>query len=277
MYLADYHVHSDYSDDSWHLMEQVIRDAIAMGLDEICFTEHTDLGVKPDWQPDEIYLPGRNQLERNVYYSLYYDEIAVQARKYQDQITVKTGIECGVQVHTIADYERLLSQYTNDFILLSIHQVNDEDLWSGEFGAKRTEMEAYQDYYQEMLAVVTQFKQYSALAHLDLIRRYEDPKANRFDETRDLIAEIFNVIIADGKGIELNTSSDRYGVSGWTPTIEILALYRDLGGEIITIGSDSHEKAHLGYKVAEAQQLLKSLGYRYFCTYDQLEPIYHQL
>ncbi|MDV7711101.1 PHP domain-containing protein [Enterococcus casseliflavus] len=50
MIFTDYHVHSDYSDDSWYLMEDVVKDAIKLGLAEICFTDHVDYGVKEDWQ-----------------------------------------------------------------------------------------------------------------------------------------------------------------------------------------------------------------------------------
>lgn len=88
---------------------------------------------------------------------------------------------------------------------------------------------------------------------------------------------ILKTVIADGKGIELNTSSHRYGLKDSQPCTEILKLYRDLGGRILTIGSDSHAPSHLGAYIREDSLELKKLGFRYFCTYENMEPIFHAL
>lgn len=92
-----------------------------------------------------------------------------------------------------------------------------------------------------------------------------------------MVSEILKIVIEDQKGIELNTSYHRYGLKDTTPSVEILKCYRKLGGEIITIGSDSHKPEHLGAYIEDAKQLLKSLGFRFFCTYDKMQPIYHKL
>lgn len=75
MEFVDYHVHSDYSDDSWYLMGDVVRDAIKLGLEEICFTDHVDYGVKPDWTATDLFIPGGNRDVKNVHYGLYFSEI----------------------------------------------------------------------------------------------------------------------------------------------------------------------------------------------------------
>ena len=92
-----------------------------------------------------------------------------------------------------------------------------------------------------------------------------------------MIEEILKTAIADGKGIEVNTSSHRYGLTDTMPSMNILKLYRQLGGEIITIGSDSHKPEHLGAYIRETQQMLKELGYKQFCTYENMQPIFHEL
>jgi len=71
---CDYHVHTNYSDDSTYLMEDVIKDAIKMKMDEICFTDHVDYGIKKDWDEGPIeYLYGQPQV--NVDYPKYFKEI----------------------------------------------------------------------------------------------------------------------------------------------------------------------------------------------------------
>ncbi|MBP3521308.1 MAG: hypothetical protein J6J87_08190 [Oscillospiraceae bacterium] len=57
----------------------------------------------------------------------------------------------------------------------------------------------------------------------------------------------------------------------------ILELYRDLGGEILTVGSDSHRPEHLGAYIREGQELLKSLGFKRFCTFEGMKPVFHEM
>ena len=276
MIFTDYHVHSDYSDDSWYLMEDVVKDAIKLGLAEICFTDHVDYGVKEDWQATDAYLVGANKVVKNVYYDLYFTELARLKETYSDQIKLKTGLEFGMQMHTIPQFTRLYHSHPFDFILLSVHQVDDQEFWTGEFQKGRSQQECYERYYDEMYQLVTTYKEYSVLAHMDLIRRYLDNEKDAFEQTKEQIAEILKVVIKDGKGIELNTSSHRYGINGYTPSIEILKLYRDLGGSVLTIGSDSHKPEQLGFQIKEGQDLLRSLGFTELCTFEQMQPIFHR-
>lgn len=275
MLFTDYHVHSDYSDDSWYLTEDVVRDAIQKGLSEICFTEHVDYGVKEDWQPEDTYLVGKNKVVKNVHYPRYFKELTELKEKYAAQITIKTGMEFGMQMHTIPPFQKLFDAHSFDFILLSVHQIDDLEFWTGAYQQGRSQQESYQRYYEEMYHLVTTYKDYSALAHMDLIRRYLDKEKDAFDTTKEQIAEILKIVIRDRKGIELNTSSYRYGINGYTPSIEILKLYRNLGGNIITIGSDSHKPEHLGFQIREGQALLRTLGFDHICTFDQMEPVFH--
>ena len=85
------------------------------------------------------------------------------------------------------------------------------------------------------------------------------------------------MVIADGKGIEINTSSHRYGLKDLTPSVDILRLYRELGGRILTIGSDSHRKEHLGAYIIDTMEEAKKLGFEEIYTFDQMRPIAHKL
>lgn len=274
---VDYHVHCDYSDDSWYIMEDVIKDAIKLGLDEICFTDHVDYGVKIDWNPDEAYHAGKNKVVRNVNYPLYFRDIEFLTEKYKEQITVKTGLEFGMQMHTINEFQKLYNSYPFDFILLSIHQVGNQEFWTGEFQKGRTNRECYELYYEELYSLVKSYKDYSCLAHMDLIRRYLDKEVDEFEMDKPMITKILKQVIKDGKGIELNTSSKRYGINGLTPSIEILKLYYELGGTIITIGSDSHKPEHLSFDIKAGREILKDIGFKHFCTFDKMKPIFHDL
>ncbi len=274
---ADYHVHTYYSDDSVYPMEDVIKDAVKLNMDEICITDHVDYGIKVDWDSGEEIKYRDGEPFANVDYPKYIAEIKKMQKLYGGKITIKTGLEFGVQQHTIPKYEALFKRYDFDFIILSIHQVEDKEFWTQDFQAGRTQKEYNERYYEEMLNVVKAYKNYSVLGHIDLITRYDNAGIYPFEKIKPIIAEILKTAVSDGKGIELNTSSHRYGLKDSTPSVEILKLYRELGGEIITIGSDSHKPEHLGTYINEGKSLLKDLGFKYICTYNKMKPEFHLL
>ena len=275
--LADYHVHTEFSDDSTYPMEAVVKDAIGLGLDEICVTDHVDYGIKADWDSGQEILYRHGEPMANVDYPRYAEEIERMRELYGDQLTVRMGMEFGVQVHTIPRFEALFRRYPFDFIILSIHQVEDKEFWTQDFQKGRTQREYNERYYEEMLRVVRVYKNYSVLGHMDMIKRYDKAGIYPFEEVRPMVAEILKTVISDGKGVELNTSSHRYGLTDSMPSAALLRLYKDLGGSIVTIGSDSHAPAHLGTCLEEAKTQLRELGFRRFCTYEGMEPSFHLL
>lgn len=282
--LADYHVHTCYSDDSDYPMEEVVRDAIRLGLDEICFTDHVDYGVKRDWDDLRgiLYRPGgpgepENIALANVDYPRYAAEIQRLREKYADRISIKMGLEFGMQQHTIPQYETLFARFPFDFIILSVHQVDDQEFWTQDFQRGKSQDEYNLRYYEEILALVQRYHNYSALGHLDLISRYDKQGVYPFENVKPIITEILKQVIADGKGIEVNTSSHRYRLRDLTPSREILRLYQSLGGTILTIGSDSHKREHLGAYMMETREELLKLGFQTFCTYDRMVPAFHPL
>jgi histidinol-phosphatase (PHP family) len=265
-------------------MEDVISDAIQMGMNEICFTDHVDYGIKRDYDDPrgiEYRSGGPGEPERmemiNVDYCLFEATIRELRYCYVDRISIKMGLEFGMQTHTIPQYEALFTKYPFDFIILSVHQIEDKEFWTQEFQRGRTQQEYNERYYEEILALVKQYHNYSVLGHMDLINRYDKAGYYPFERIRPLITEILKTVIADGKGIEVNTSSYRYGLPDLTPSRDILRLYRELGGTIITIGSDSHKKEHLGFRIQEVKQELRKLGFSQFCTFSKMRPIYHEL
>ena len=259
---ADYHVHTYYSDDSECPMEDMVKQAITLGLDEVAFTEHVDYGVKTDLNCD---------------YDAYFKEIESLKRRYEDRITIRAGIEFGVQAHTVPQYCQDIGQYPFEFIILSNHQIDDKEFWNMEFQEGKTQEEFQRAYYEAIYDVAQRFKNYSVLGHLDMIKRY-DPYGSYPDERiMDLVDRILRLVIADGKGIELNTSCFKYGLPDLTPSRAILKRYLELGGRILTIGSDAHDTKHLGSHMARAKEMLREIGFTKFCTFNKMEPVFWYL
>ena len=138
---CDYHVHTEYSDDSCYLMEDVIRDAIVLGIKEICFTDHVDYGIKLDWDDPNLIIKENEKTIANVNYPQYFQKIDSLTEKYCNQITIKKGMEFGIQMHTIDKFQKLFNKYSFDFIILSIHQVENKEFWTNDFQAGLSEAE----------------------------------------------------------------------------------------------------------------------------------------
>lgn len=285
---ADYHLHCEYSDDSNEAMENQIQEAITLGLDEMCFTDHVDYGIKRDWDdPEGIII--RHAIEHgkevdlvlaNVNYPKYFEALNMYQKKYASSISIKKGLEFGIQSITVDAYEKLYASYQDDldFILFSMHQVNNLEFWTQDFQKGKTQKEYNDEYYKEIYQTMQMFHHYSCLAHLDLMARYDENGIYPFENEKDIIAEILKYAIRDGKGIEINTSSWKYGLKDTQPSRAILKLYKDLGGKIITVGSDAHETKYLASHIKDAYAILKNeIGINEICTFDHMQPIFHKI
>ena len=270
-------------------MEKQIEKAIELGLDEICFTDHVDYGIKKDWNEGDIEWRGGDGMSydisekdpmANVNYPEYFGKIIRMKETYKGRISIKQGLEFGIQTITIPQFESLYNRYEDklDFTLLSIHQVNNLEFWTQDFQKGKTQKQYNEEYYSEILNVMKQFRHYSVLAHLDLIVRYDKNGIYPFEELKDIIAEILKQAIKDDKGIEVNTSSWHYGLKDTQPSRAILKLYKDLGGKIITVGSDAHTTKYLADHIKDAYSILKDeIGFTEICTFDHMQPVFHRL
>ncbi|MCG7344557.1 histidinol-phosphatase HisJ family protein [Sporosarcina sp. ACRSL] len=261
--MFDYHMHSSFSGDCTVDMEEMVKGAIAKGVSEICFTEHIDY----DYPDDSIEFDFDKQK---------YDERIIELRrKYEGQIRIKKGVEIGVQPHLLERYDGMLKEESFDFIICSMHTVDRKGLHYGDLFKGSTVEEASLKYYNELLHCVKNFTNYSILGHVDLIKRYAPEVLE--NDFHDVLREIFNVIIPAGKGIELNTSGVRYGLPNGLPSDDVLKLYKECGGEIITLGSDAHKPEQIAFDFKESLELLQSIGFRYIATFEGLKPTFHSI
>jgi len=261
--MFDYHMHSSFSADCSTPMEDTIESAIQKGLTEICFTEHVDYDY-----PDPT-------IQFALDTTMYDKKIKEMQEKYEGQISIKKGVEIGVQPHVLKQCEQLVNDHYFDFIICSLHAADRKNLHHGQFFENRTPELAYEMYYEELLDCIKNYDHYSVLGHLDLVKRYKKLDSER--NFHEIIREIFRVIIPKGKGIEVNTSGFAYGLGSAMPSEDILTLYKKCGGEIITIGSDAHEPHHVAHNFKDTLQLLKSIGFQYVATFENKEPILHPI
>ena len=268
---ADFHLHSSFSGDSQTPMKQMIERGIELGLSTMCFTEHIDMDYPYDKKEDE------GMFDLNTYSYLY--DLACAKGDYADKIKILFGIEIGVQPHLafkLAEYART---YEFDFIIASSHVCNHKDPYYPAFFEGRSDEEAYREYFSSIMDNLEAFPDFDVYGHLDYVVRYGKTKDAEYSyqKYQDVIDPVLEKIIDLGKGIELNTGAIRHGLKELNPCNDILRRYRQLGGEIITVGSDAHEPKYIADGFDRASEVLKECGFHYYTTFDKRIPEFHKL
>ena len=265
-------MHSSCSFDGKYTMAQMVKAAIEAGADEICFTDH----VEPLEETKLRDLTPEHDWAKHV---TQYEEAKAIAG---DRIKVRLGAELGeiTAVDTAIGDHLLETAPLLDFTIGSVHgfmkdgamldlcwiKERDEALWDTAIRLYLTEVRRLIDWGK-----------FNVLGHLTLPLRYakEDcgMKHLSFAPYRDEVADILEKLIAKNLGIEINTNrgNDPLPDEPW------LRLYRSLGGELITMGSDAHSPNFIGCAMEARQELLKNCGFRYFATFAEQKPIFHKL
>lgn len=262
MFIADYHTHSNFSSDSDTPLEENIKKAVSLGLKEIACTDHIDYDY-PD--PEYPFL---------FEYEPYIKEIDRLKKKYTE-IKIKTGVEIGIQPHVIDKINNLVSNNYFDFVIASTHVAQDGlDLCANEFFEGKSKHQAFTDYFEEVLSNVKNYDFFNVYGHIDFINRYGsyEDKTMDYYEFKSLTDEILKTIISKGKGIEINTSGYRYGLGHPHPQFELIKRYKELGGEIITVGSDAHKPEQITFKFDKAYEMLKEAGFKYITLFTDRKP-----
>ena len=260
---ADVHMHCGFSNDSETRPEDMVESAIAKGLSVICFTDHYDKD-NLDWGDEAIF-----DVES------YFQKMIALQEEYRDRIDIRIGAEIGMQPYLAEYYQNFMAQHPFDFVIGSVHSVLEHDV-ALEFFQKHSDPEGYKIYFEEMLQDVQKIKSYDVLGHLDYIVRYSNQGSKGFDlnDYMDIIEEILKQVIAHGKGIEMNMSGLKYGLGAPHPQPEIIKRYRELGGEIITVGADGHIPEHIAYDYHLADDILKSCGFKYYTEFKGRKPVF---
>lgn len=265
--LWDMHMHSQFSGDSSAPPEDMLLAARNTGLQGICFTDHLDIDY-PD-SPELFLLDLPN----------YTASVTALRKKYAGCFPVYLGIELGLQPHLAALHNDILTQYPFDFVIGSSHLVHGADPYFPSFYEGRKEEDCYLEYFESVLENINAFDGFDVYGHIDYVVRYGPTKNINYSwlTYREIIDEILRLLIKKGKGIELNTGGFKYKLGHPNPTEEIIARYRELGGEIITIGSDAHAPEQVAFAFQKAAPILKNAGFDTFTVFKNRQPEFIKL
>lgn len=270
MITADIHMHSSFSGDSNEPAENMIESAIKKGFKTICFTEHMDMDFPPnDEDKENIFL-----LDTDSYYSKFCDLKEKYTIKNPD-FNILFGVELGLQPHLASTHKDYIKDYPFDFIIGSEHTTNRKDPYYPSFFEGKSEYEAYTEYFTDIVTNIDAFSDFNSLGHLDYVVRYGPNKNNDYSYSKysDVLDTILKRLIDNGIALEINTGGYKYGLGNPNPSGDILKRYKELGGELITVGSDAHDISRIGADFNLANDLLTNIGFKYYCVYKNRKPI----
>lgn len=263
--ISDMHIHTNFSSDSETNIEEQIQAAIKLGMNHIAITDHQDFDYPP-WH--STYL-----LEDT---DKYVETILNAKEKYRDIINIVLGIEIGLQEHLVEELNDYISKYPFEFVIGSTHcfsrrDTEDQTLYEG-----RPKEEAINEYFETELNNIKKIKVFDVVGHLDFVLR-DIPGKNKgfkYETYSDILDEMLRELIESGRGIECNTKSLFVGMGEPSPDSSIIKRYKELGGEIITFGSDAHTPDRVGCCFDKAATIIRECGFRYYTVYENRKPVF---
>ena len=239
--IFDSHMHTKFSADSDMTATEALTRAQSLNLG-VVFTEHFDYGVQVD---------GKDFSFDTATYMHDYKNLRGQ--------NCRLGVEVGLRKSARTANEKFLARADFDFVIGSIHLVDDFDIYYPEFYADKDKATAYGKYFAQMAQEVA-VADFDALGHIDYICRtapYDDPEID-YTSFAAQIDAVLKIIVERGKVLELNTRRFN-NPRAVKELIPIYKKYRELGGRFVTIGSDAHRVSAVGNFFDRALKFIREL------------------
>ena len=264
----DYHLHTVHSMDGRQTMDELCAAMVERGVQEICLTEHIEPGH-----------PGKG-VDVPPVWNVWFNEIERMRQKYP-MLTIRAGIEIGDNPVCREETKHLLDTLPLDFRLLSLHLVNGVDCYDQEkYFTGKTRNAAYREYVEAKVESVTSWEDFDSVAHIGYVAKFSaftgQERPLRYDDAPDAFDTLFRYMIEMDKCLEINTSG--YVVTGDTlPHSTIIIRYIELGGELFTFGSDSHDTARDYADIERAKDAVRAMGGKYQAAFCQRERTLYRI
>ncbi|MBR1423918.1 MAG: histidinol-phosphatase HisJ family protein [Ruminococcus sp.] len=281
MMLIDLHTHSAFSPDAEDGVQAMIDEALDRGVQVLAITDHCDCNF---WET----APSDTVRDHEMYGARFYAKASISRvddlkKIYRGRINLLCGTELGQPLQNTAAAEKIVSDKRLDFTIGSHHmnRGRDDFYWLEYEKMDSSEMVSLLDDYFEEVLEMCRWDRFDVLGHLTYPLRYitergriSDVDMKRYDE---LIRQIFWTLIHNGKGIEINTSGLRQPIGKTLPDLEYVKLYYDMGGRILTVGSDAHKKGDICAGIAEGIAIAKQAGFTHLTYFEKHSPNYIQI
>lgn len=259
--IVDLHTHSIFSFDGNDSCEELCRSAIRKGVKVLAITDHCDIDGK-DLDVDKLCSSQLNELDK-------------LHEKYNDKLCLLKGLEIGQGIYRKELTEKLYNQYDYDFVLGSLHNLEDmEDFYFldySQFDIYKLLMQ-----YFEGLLELSQWGYFDSLAHLTYPLRYIvarekiEVDMSKFSE---IIDSIFENLVKNKKALEINTSGLFMDIQDTLPNMSFIKRFREVGGEYITIGSDSHYADRVCLGIDKGLKIAFDSGFNNITIFKKHQPV----
>lgn len=276
--LIDCHTHTQFSVDSEADIESCTERAASLGLAAYAITDHCECNA---WYAKEHYdtPPNADHFSYGTDFEASVSAVTALKQRYAGRLDLICGTELGQITHAPEIAEKVNSDKRVDFIIGSVHQVMGKpDFYYIEYRdmPERDIYDLLERYFREVYDVCLSGIP-DVIGHLTYCLRYMKqrcgicPDISRFD---DIIAESFNILIQNGRGIEINTSGLRQGFGATFPDLKYVKLFNELGGEVISLGSDAHTAEDIGKNIADGAEIAREAGFRYITCFKERKPVF---
>ena len=275
MKFFDNHTHSTFSPDSAMTIEDAVKTALKRGLMGFAITDHYDVDA-PSRDQEFFFDPVQQQAEIDKVTFQMRDEIS------QSGLQIMKGIEVGLQSGSMEKIKAFTSQYSFDTVIASIHFIDGGDPYMGTYYGDKDFKQAYGHALEEMYNTALSYRDFDIIGHYDYVARYSPYGPGCRDITLaqfgDYLEPLLKFLAQEGKTFELNTKTYT-NHKGYVPQLDtaILRRFRELGGEALSFGSDSHNAGRLGDKFEYYAAVAKASGFRYLVYFKNREPQYYKI
>ena len=273
--LVDIHNHCCLSSDSAAKPEDMARTAFELGVSHFSLTDHVELDEFHDGEWDYYAAIAKTRPT--------FDKLSAE---YDGKMNIYYGVEIGQPMYNLHAAEEILAEHNYDFVLGSVHRTCHYEhmgkIPDNEFDRKRVIIE----YWEDMLNLV-EWGKFSSLAHMTFLLRFASvdtpagvvaDKTERaraaFDTYKTIIDKILETIVKKDIALEVNSSGFRRGLGGPMPDAAFINGYRELGGKMITVGSDAHQTADIAKDIEKCYEVLRGCGFNEICVFKRKEPIF---
>lgn len=268
--MFDCHIHSKFSLDSSIEAVDACETALRLGLEGIAFTDHLDI--------DYSVIEGTLEIDYNQYFS----QISAIKANYEGRLTVLKSIEVGIQPHVIEESLKIVQSCNFDYVLASVHIIDGIDPSECDYYdyyKDRLKQEAYERYLREIFYMITNYDNFDMVGHFEYIIRYAHyvDRSIRYADHSDVFDCILKELIRQGHGFEVNTGTYKDIAARVEYDTEVLKRYRELGGELVCLGSDAHVTDHIGLRFDYFAQLIRDAGFKYTVHYEDRKPVYEKI
>jgi len=252
----DYHMHSSFSCDGSSKPEKMCHQALKLGIPEIGFSEHWDVGP---YETEPRFL----QVES------WFEEIERLRRLFSGKLIIRRGIEISQPHLYQSETDEVLKRAPFDYVIGSVHFVGSHFMFDEEYFRQHDADKVYQGYFEELLQLVTD-ADLDVVAHFDVPVRTSKPILG-YEPTRyeGLIRKVLERVITRGLALDINTAGLRKPVQNLMPDPLILSWYAEMGGKRVTLGSDAHEACQVGMHLDKGLAAIQAAGIPYITQFEQ--------